>query len=66
MTVRGCFGLSIAHVNALGEWEKGGRRRRRKRRRRKSIFTVSRFVTLVTISSNLLATVRWGNAREQI
>ena len=24
------------------------------------------FITLVTISSNLLATVRWGNAREQI
>ena len=29
-------------------------------------FTVSMFVTLVTISSNLLATVRWSKAREQI
>ena len=48
----------------LGEWKK--EEIRRKRRWRNSIFIVFRFVTLVTISSNPLATVRWGNAREQI
>ena len=64
MTVHGCFGLGIARVKALGALKK--ERRKKKTKMTKHDFTVSRFVTLVTTSSNLLATVRWGNAREQI
>ena len=63
MTVHGCFGLGIARVKALGALKK---ERKKKTKMTKHDFHVSRFVTLVTTSINLFATVRWGNAREQI
>ena len=54
-TVRGCFGLGTARVKALGALKK------EENVDDESIFTVSRLT--ITISSNLLATVRWGIAR---
>ena len=55
MTVRRRCGLGTAHVKAQGGAE-GLKERRRKRR---LIFrTVSKLVTLVTISSNLVVTVK--------
>ena len=64
MTIRGCFGLDTARV-------KGARRAEERKKGENEddetlIFTVSWFVTLVTISNNLLATLRLGNAREQV
>ena len=45
MTVRGCFGLGTAHVKVLGEWKKKEENEDDETR----FFTVSRFVTLVTV-----------------
>ena len=56
MTVHGCFDHGTAHVKALGALKK--KKEDNEDDETRSIFTVSRFVTLVTILSNLLATVR--------
>ena len=73
MTVRGCFGIGTACVKGTRRVEKrtkkerweGGRKERKKEEENKMTklnFHRFRLVNLVTISSNLLATVRWGNA----
>ena len=61
-TVCGCFGLDTARVKALGELKK----ERKKTKMTKVDFHRFQVHHFSKISSNLLATVRWGNAREQI
>ena len=59
--------LVSAFVKALGAADERRRRRKNKKKTKMTILDFHRFqVRHFSISSNLLATVRWGNAREQI